>query len=331
MSTVAIAEPLEKKGHLENKITKGGRHAAGSAESNAHVSPCLEVIDGFSVHPAASVMPRMPEDQFNDLVESIAQHGLGEPIEFKDGLLVEGRHRLRAIALLRERGTVVEVRQAAWQPLPGETVAEYVERKNLHRRHMTDSQRLQCAAELHVMANEERAADGRIQPGEVRNPKGANQSTPAEANGERETDSTPTPDRRARNKAKTDRSSAGRLAKSSGETIHKARQALAVQKHGTPEEIAAVKSGEKTQPQVLKEIAARTGKPPAKKKQKPPQHPYTPKTDLQRDLLAGWVRLRDDKVPVTERAEAREAMRAILKAEEQADTAASLSSKGGAK
>lgn len=291
----------------------------------------MEVIDGFSVHPAASVMPIMPEHQFRDLVESIAKHGLGDPIEFKDDLLVEGRHRLKAIVLLRERGTMVEVQKTAWQPLPGETVAEYVERKNLHRRHMTDSQRLQCAAALLVMSDEERAADGRIQPGEVRNPAGANQYTPPDAKLEGETDSTPATDRRARNKAKTDRSAAGRLAKTSGQTVHKARQAIAVQKNGTPEEIAAVKSGEKTQQQVLKEITARTGNEPAKKKQKPIPHPYTPKTDLQRDLLAGWVRLRDDKVPVTERAEAREAMRAILKAEEQADTATSRSSKGGAK
>jgi hypothetical protein len=304
-----------------------GTHSASTTKPVA----IMEMIDGFSVHPAASVMPTMPENQFMDLVESIAKHGLGDPIEFKDDLLVEGRHRLKAIVLLRERGTMVEVRKAAWQPFPDETVAEYVKRKNLHRRHMTDSQRLQCAAALLVMSDEERAADGRIQPGEVRNPAGANQYTPPDATLEGETDSTPAIDRRARNKAKTDRSAAGRLAKTSGQTVHKARQAIAVQKNGTPEEIAAVTSGEKTQPQVLKEIAARTGKQADKKKPKPPQHPYTPTTDLERELLTGWVLLRDDKVAVTERAEAREAMRAILKAEEQADAATSRSSKGGAK
>jgi hypothetical protein len=197
---------------------------------------------------------------------------------------------------------------------------------------MKDSQRLQCSAELLVMSDEERVADGRIQPGEVRNPEGANQHTPTDARVEGETDSTPSTDRRARNKAKTGRSAAGRLAITSGQTVHKARQAIAVQKRGTPEQIAAVKSGVKTQPQVLKEIAERSeNQPGKKKKQKPIDHPYTPNTDLERDLLTGWVCLRDDKVPVTERAKAREVMRAILKAEEANNQSASGSSKGGAK
>jgi hypothetical protein len=294
----------------------------------------MEVIDGFSVHAAASVMPAMPEKQFADLVESIAKYGLGEPIEFKEDLLVEGRHRLKAIVLLRERGITVEIRKAAWQPLPGETVADYVGRKNLHRRHMTDGQRLQCAAELHVMADAERAGAGheagRIQPGEVRNPGGSNQYTSEATKAEGETHPTPPSDRRARNKAKTARSAAGRLAAETGQSIHRARQAIAVQKNGTLEEIEAVKSGLKTQPEVLKEIAARTGIQPVKKKHKPIDHPFTPTTPLQHDLLAGWVRLRDSKVAVNERAQAVADMRAILDAEEGASQSSKASSDGAA-
>lgn len=326
--TPVVRESTVTKEDGENAVA---RDSFNGPTEVGNPSVLMEVIDGFSVHPAASVMPAMPETQFHDLVESIATHGLGEPIEFKDDLLVEGRHRLKAIVLLRERGITMEVRKTEWQPLPGETVAGYVERKNLHRRHMTDSQRLQCAAELHVMADKERDATGRIKPGEVRNPVGSNQHTPPDGRVEGETDSTPPSDGRSRNKAKTDRSAAGRLAKAAGQTIHKARQALAVQKNGTPEEIQAVKTGKKTQPEVLKQIAARTGSPPPKKTRKPIAHSFEPTTQLQHDLLAGWVRLRDSKVAINERAQARDDMRAIFEAEAAAEKVALRSSKGGGK
>ena len=67
------------------------------------------------------------------------------------------------------------------------------------------------------------------------------------------------------------------------------------------------------------------------KKAKPIDHPFKPTTPLQNDLLAGWVRLRDSKVAVNERAQARDDMRAILKAEEAAEQRASKPTEGGGK
>jgi len=337
--TAPAPEALDE--NTVNREDGGGQTCDGNATSHdapacsasvADTSVAFEVIDGFRVHPAASIMPDMIDEQFTNLVESIAEHGLGEPIELKDDLLVEGRHRLRAIVKLRERGTAVQIRTAPWQPLPDETVAEYVKRKNCDRRHMTDSARLQCAAELLLMADKERAAtgcaNGRIQPGEVKNPNGLNQHSPREASLDGETDSTPPSDHRFRNKSKTERSAAGRLAKEEGQTIYKARQALAVQNLGRPDEIKAVKSGKKTQPQVLTDIAARTGKQAAKKKPKPIDHPFTPTTPLQHDLLPGWIRLRDSKAAINERQQARDDMRAFFNAEEGAEGGSKKSAAG---
>jgi hypothetical protein len=331
MSVIPAMKPSDAPGENNNSPPRDTNPARPDTTSSA--GP--ETIGGYSVHPAASVMPAMSDKQFADLVESIAKHGLGTPVEFKDDLLVEGRHRLRAIVLLRERGTTVEVHKTAWQPLPNETVAEYVRRKNLDRRHMTDKQRLQCAVELQVMADAERAAAGdtfgRIAPGEKRNPQGRNQFTPASSKKEGETTATTPSDRRARNKAKTARSAAGRLANETGQSIHAARQALAVQKNGTPEEIAAVKSGSKTQAEVLQEIAARKKQKPAAKQPKPVDHPFKPTTPLEHDLLKFWVRFRDSEVAVTERAEVRDVMRAILDAEEAADNALTIAKRRTAK
>ncbi len=282
-----------------------------------------EVIDGCLVHPAASVMPPMATEEFNELVSSIAARGLGEPIEFQGDTLVEGRHRLKAIVCLRERGTPIEIRKQQWQPLPGETVAEYVQRKNIHRRHLTDAQRLQCTAELLMLSEKEREERrrgvGRIQPGEVRNPAGRNQRSAQREEGE--TDSFPASDRRAQNRLKTERSAAGRLAKQEKTTLHKARQAIKVQKYGTPEEIAAVKAGRATQPAIVKQIEQRQKKstPGESEKRKPINHPFAPTTPLQHELLAGWAHLLDTKVAVTERHQARADMRLILDAEEAAD------------
>jgi len=285
----------------------------------------VERIDGYAVHPAASAVPSMSDDQFDALVASIAERGLGEPIEFRGEELVEGRHRLKAIVLLRERGKSVEIRKQEWQPLGDETVAEYVKRKNLHRRHLTDAARLQAAARLFLLSEEERKdrehGNGRIQQGERRNPTGRNQRSAPKEDGE--TDSFPATDARSKNRRKTDRSSAGRLAAQENTTIHRSRQALKVEKDGTPEERAEIEAGRATQKDIVKKINERQKKVPAAKpkKQKRTEHPFTARTELQHDLLNGWMRLLDDKVAIDERAQARVDMRLILDAEEKADEA----------
>jgi len=285
----------------------------------------VERIDGYAVHPAASAVPPMSDDQFDALVASIAERGLGEPIEFRGEELVEGRHRLKAIVLLRERGKSVEIRKQEWQPLGDETVAEYVKRKNLHRRHLTDAARLQIATRLFLLSEIERKdrehGNGRIQQGERRNPTGRNQRSAPKEDGE--TDSFPATDARSKNQQKTDRSARGRLAAQEKTTIHKADQAIRVEKDGTPEERAEIEAGRATQKDILKKIDERQKKAPAAKpkKQKRIDHPFKPETELQRDLLKGWMHLLDDKAAINQRAQARADMRLILDAEEKADKA----------
>lgn len=309
----------------EPPTSTNGRDDCGIAASSvaAACGPDYEVIDGYRVHPDASVIPKMPDDQFDGLVDSIAERGLGEPIEFHGEELVDGRHRLRAILRLREQGISVEIRKQQWQPLGDETVAEYVRRKNADRRHLTDAQRIQCAAVLLSRADKERRerdrGAGRIQRGEVRNPTGRNQrSVPRE---EGETDAFPAPDSRSQNRRKTERSAAGRLAKQEKTTIHRARQAIKVNEHGTQEEIADVKGGRKTPLEVIKQIDERRGESAARRPEGPKriEHPFTPQTPLQSDLLNGWIRLQDNKVAVNERRQARADMRLILDAEEEAE------------
>jgi len=284
-----------------------------------------EVIDGILVHPAASVMPPMRDDEFEKLVESIAERGLGEAIELRDGWLVEGRHRLKAVVLLRERGIPVEARKQPWQPLPGETVADYVLRKNETRRHLTRDQSLQCAADLFAMAEKERASAaeaGRFKVGEVHNPHGRNQYTSASAGADGETESTTPSERKARNRKKTENSRAGRFAKRTGASMHESRQTLKILDLGTPEEIAAVKSGVRKRRDVVKKIDERQSKEPSKKKQavtrqaKPIDHPYKPSNDLEQQALKVWVAIFKKPFGIADKDEVLATFKAIRKAEQ---------------
>jgi hypothetical protein len=119
--------------------------------------PSGEMIAGYRIHPFASRFPLLQGQAFEELVESIAELGLDVPIELKDSLVIDGRNRLRAIAVLRDRGTDVAVRTVEWQPRNGESVEEHVYAVNVARRHLTDDQRAMLATELLPVVRRESA------------------------------------------------------------------------------------------------------------------------------------------------------------------------------
>jgi hypothetical protein len=108
----------------------------------------LEVIGGFRVHPAASKFPLMEGKEFDDLVDSVLHSGTVAPVETHDGLLIDGRNRVRAVAVLRSRGIDIALPTIAWAPAAGETVEEHIYAVNVHRRHLTDDQRAALAVEF---------------------------------------------------------------------------------------------------------------------------------------------------------------------------------------
>lgn len=87
------------------------------------------------IHPAAMLLPLMPEERFAELRRDIERNGLMEPITLShDGLIVDGRHRYRAC---REAGV-----EPQFKTLPdGADVVGFVFSKNLMRRDLTPSQR----------------------------------------------------------------------------------------------------------------------------------------------------------------------------------------------
>ena len=97
------------------------------------------------LHEVARLFPPMTQAEFEALKEDIGRHGLREPITTSEGEIVDGIHRDRAC---RELG--IEPRYVEWS---GEgSLVDFVVGRNLHRRHLTESQRAMVAARIANLA-----------------------------------------------------------------------------------------------------------------------------------------------------------------------------------
>lgn len=94
-------------------------------------------------HPVANIFPLMQGQEFSDLCEDIEIHGLRDPICLhSDGRIVDGRNRYLAC---EQRG--IEPEFYDYDGTEGELL-DYVLSLNLHRRHLSESQRAMVAAEI---------------------------------------------------------------------------------------------------------------------------------------------------------------------------------------
>ena len=113
-------------------------------------------MKNYEIHPACALFPMMDGDALNELAEDIRAHGLEHPIIMHDGKVLDGRNRLEAC----KRASVAprfEDWHGAGDPL------EWVVSTNLHRRHLTASQRAMIGAELKALfegAAKERQREG---------------------------------------------------------------------------------------------------------------------------------------------------------------------------
>lgn len=102
-------------------------------------------------HPVANIFPLLDGQGFTDLVDDIKANGLHEDIWcHKDGRIIDGRNRYRAC-----KAAGVSPRFRSWHGAETELVA-FVVSLNLHRRHLSESQRAMVAANI---ANLEHGGD----------------------------------------------------------------------------------------------------------------------------------------------------------------------------
>jgi len=93
-------------------------------------------------HDVANIFPMMVGEDYCLLRDDIKMHGLLEPIILFEGKILDGRNRYTACLDLGIEPAYIEWHENGSNPL------DYVISKNLHRRHLNESQRAVIAAKL---------------------------------------------------------------------------------------------------------------------------------------------------------------------------------------
>ncbi len=121
-------------------------------------------------HPVTCLFPAMSADEYAALKADLAAHGQHEPVWTWQGQIIDGRHRYRACIELELKPNTCE-----WDG-QGSLVA-FVVGLNLHRRHLSSSQKAMIALEVERQLAEEAKARQRLSGG--RGQKGSQRIDPA--------------------------------------------------------------------------------------------------------------------------------------------------------
>lgn len=102
-------------------------------------------------HPVADIFPMMSNQEFADLKADIAEHGMREPVWLhEDGRIIDGRNRYLAC---RQAGLPYDYRTYDGED---SEIAAFIVSLNLHRRHLSESQRAMVASRIANMRQGER-------------------------------------------------------------------------------------------------------------------------------------------------------------------------------
>lgn len=142
----------------------------------------MEFIEGIPVHPVASLFPMIDDESLRGLADDIRENGLREPIVlahmgdgFDDEVLIDGRNRYRACLLAGVEPKFVDLHtlpnvsaDEGADFITEESVSRWIVSHNLHRRHLSPSQRTAVAVEFVAVfaeAAKKRQGHGMTAPG----------------------------------------------------------------------------------------------------------------------------------------------------------------------
>ena len=118
---------------------------------------------GVKVHPYADSFPRIGDVEFEELVEDIRRNGLLHPlVKDLDGVLLDGRNRLRACEVLGVK--------PRWITYAGDDPEGLIASHNVHRRHLTTGQKALLALDRlphHEAEAKERSQAANARGGQV--------------------------------------------------------------------------------------------------------------------------------------------------------------------
>jgi N6-adenosine-specific RNA methylase IME4 len=99
----------------------------------------------YKFHPLADLFPLLSEGELQELANDIRERGLLEPIQLLDGMILDGRNRYAACMIARVEPVFVEFTE--------DDALGFVISKNIHRRHLNESQRAVVAAKIANMTH----------------------------------------------------------------------------------------------------------------------------------------------------------------------------------
>jgi hypothetical protein len=122
----------------QTAVSENGRE---SHESDPKPEAAMEEIGNYQCHPATRLFPRMTPEEFAGLVDSIRSNGLIQPIARLDGLILDGRERLRACLYAGV--------EPSFEDLPEcDSPVSYIMSKNGYRQHLTPAEIAAVKAKL---------------------------------------------------------------------------------------------------------------------------------------------------------------------------------------
>lgn len=102
-------------------------------------------MNDYEPHPAAELFPMMPTDQYEAFKEDIRKNGFQQDVTIYKGQILDGRNRYKAAIELNifDELPICEIDDDTdFDPY------QWVISRNLHRRHLNESQRAKIAAKL---------------------------------------------------------------------------------------------------------------------------------------------------------------------------------------
>jgi hypothetical protein len=124
-------ETAEREGGRAES-TVDGKHADGKLFRATH--------ERIPFHPFANIFPMLAEERLHELAQDIKDRGLLDPIVLLDGQILDGRCRYVACEIAGVEPT--------FENYIGDDALGHVLGRNLHRRHLTESQRAMVAAKV---------------------------------------------------------------------------------------------------------------------------------------------------------------------------------------
>lgn len=116
----------------------------------------------YARHPLSAKYGDMEPEQLARMKDSVATHGILEPIRLYEGKVLDGWHRYSCLPAKLTEEQVENWFEEFDEDVFGMTPEEFVEAANVDRRHLTLAQRIAIAADGLGVAVEDRGAKSKI-------------------------------------------------------------------------------------------------------------------------------------------------------------------------